>query len=243
MIDERTNYVEGRRIDDVWRDAMWLCIKNGWDFVVKGGSYKGQIRKQLSRAQLVITDPGERPLTPFMPPNLDPTTSEEEIEKYFLTYLMNDVPEPGEQYTYGTFIKPQLPKIIDILIKAEGNTNQACISVGDKESPFLDDPPCLRMVDFKVVERKLEMTVFFRSWDLYAALPQNLGGLQMLKEYVLVNLQNHFDVEDGPLIAYSSGLHIYEQYFKIVDMLNVDKIKIGVQAIKDKEKFLSEKGI
>ena len=56
-------------------------------------------------------------------------------------------------------------------------------------------------------------------------------------------MQNHFDVEDGPLIAYSSGLHIYEQYFKIVDMLNVDKIKIGVQAIKDKEKFLSEKGI
>jgi hypothetical protein len=47
MIDFKNNCVEGIRIDDAWRNAMWLCIKNGYDFVVKGGSYVGQIRRQL----------------------------------------------------------------------------------------------------------------------------------------------------------------------------------------------------
>ena len=45
MIIKECNYVEGNRIDDAWRDAMWLCIKKGYDFVVKKGSYVGQIRR------------------------------------------------------------------------------------------------------------------------------------------------------------------------------------------------------
>ena len=38
-----------------------------------------------------------------------------------------------------------------------------------------------------------------------------------------------FDVQDGPIVAYSDGLHLYEQYFPLVNALNVDKIKISSQ--------------
>ena len=86
----------------------------------------------------------------------------------------------------------------------------------------MDDPPCLRVITFKVVRGLLQMSLFFRSWDLFAGLPENLGGLQLLKEYVLAQLD--FEVQDGPIVAYSDGLHIYEQYFGLVNALNVDKI-------------------
>ncbi len=238
MINEKTNYVEGCRIEDVWRDVMWLCVKNGWDFVVKGGSYKGQIRKQLPFVTLRITKPWERPLSPIMPESLNFTpTTDENIEEYFNRYLVEDKIAENEQYTYGTFIKPQLPIIIKRLVETSGNTNQACITVGDTPSTFLDDPPCLRVIDFKVIKRRLVMTVFFRSWDLVTGLPENLGGLQMVKEYVLAHFPEDMGIVDGELIAFSDGLHIYEQYFEISDMLNVDKIKIGDDVLGEKEEF------
>ncbi len=239
MINEDANYVEGSRIDDVWREVMLLCVRNGYDFVVKGGSYVGQIRKQLSFVSLRIKEPGKRPLSPIMPPGLPPPTTDEKIEKYFVEYLIDDVLRENEQYTYGSFIKPQLPKIVDILLKSKGNSNQACISVGDRESVNLPDPPCLRVVDFKVVNKKLNMTVFFRSWDLFAGLPENLGGLQLVKEYVLAHL-DALQITDGDLIAYSDGLHLYEQYFDLVNTLNLDKVKVERDVLQDKKEFAKD---
>ncbi len=240
MIIEQANYVEAYSIGDAWREVMWLCVRKGYDFVVRGGSYVGQIRKQLPFVTIRITEPWQRPLAPIMPEGagIPPPTSEEKIEKYFYEYLWEDELKENEQYTYGSFIKPQLPRIIDLLVKTKGNTNQACISVGDRNSVNLSDPPCLRVVSFKVVEGKLTLTVFFRSWDLFSGLPENLGGLQIYKEAVLAILQYHkLEIADSELIAYSDGLHIYEQYFELVNKLNTSKIKIAENILRDKQKF------
>ena len=236
MINKETNFVEALTIQEAWREVMWLCIKNGYDFVVKGGSYVGQIRKQLPFISIKITDPGKRPFGPIMPPGLPPPTTDEKIEKYFLEYLMEDSLQENEQYTYGSYIKPQLPRIIELLLESKGNTNQACIAIGDRDSVNLPDPPCLRVVSFKVVNKHLDMSVFFRSWDLFVGLPENLGGLQMVKEYVLANL-DELGLTDGELIAYSDGLHLYEQYFDLVNILNIDKVKVEADTLKDKEEF------
>lgn len=227
------NFVRGHSIDAVWRLAMSLCVSNGWDFTVKGGSYVGQIRKQLPYVTLVIDSPGERPLSPIMPPGLPGPTNDDKIEEYFERYILSDRVAENEVYTYGTFIVEQVDRIIQLLNDAKGNTNQACIAIGDADTTFLDDPPCLRLISFKVIEGKLVMTVFFRSWDLYAGMPENLGGLQLLKEYILAHLT--FPCEDGMLIANSDGLHIYEQYFKIVDSLNIEKVEVSEEALKDKK--------
>ena len=137
-----------------------------------------------------------------------------------MEYIMSGQIHGREDYTYGSYIEPQLSYIIEKLIQSKGDTNQATISVGDREAAKLADPPCLRTVDFKVVNGYLNMALFFRSWDLFCGLPENLGGLQMLKEYVLANIENEFPVLDGKIIAYSAGLHLYEQYFDLVKMLN-----------------------
>lgn len=238
MIIERANYVETYTIGDAYREVMWLCVRNGYDTVVKKGSYEGQIRRQLPRVTIRMKEPSKRPLAPIMPPNVPSPTSDKDIENYFLRYLMSDEVAGNEQYTYGTHIKPQLSRAIELLAMAEGNTNQSCISVGDQNSILLSDPQCLRVVSFKVThERRLVLSVFFRSWDLVSGLPQNLGGLQLLKEYVVASLPLELGIIDGDLIAYSDGLHIYEEYFGISDMLNVDKIKVGDGVWKDKEQF------
>ena len=240
MIREDSNFVRTATIGDAWREVMWLCVKKGWDFMVKGGSYVGMIRKQLSHVTIVIDEPGKRPLSPIMPPGLPGPTNEQRIEEYFERYILSDRKADNEVYTYGTFIVQQLERIIELLNNAKGNTNQACIAIGDSETTFLGDPPCLRLCSFKVVDGKLEMSVFFRSWDLYAGLPENLGGLQLLKEYVLEHLD--FPCEDGALIAYSDGLHIYDQYFDIVDALNLDKVQVGALALKEKEQYVKKHG-
>lgn len=218
------NIVRARTIEDAWREIMWCCVRKGYDYPVRGGSYKGQTRRQLDYAVIIIEEPWTRPLAVRTPENcgIPAPTSEEKIEAYFLNYLVGMEKAENEDYTYGQFIMHQVERAARILNEAEGFTNQAAITVGDPNSIFLDDPPCLRIITFKNVGGKLQMSLFFRSWDLFAGLPENLGGLQLLKEYLLTMLE--FPIEDGPIVAYSDGLHIYEQYFSLVNILNVDKI-------------------
>lgn len=228
-VNFETNSIFARTIEEAWQLVMWLCVRNGYDYKVEQGSYVGQTRRQLPYVQIVITEPWTRPLAPRMPEGLSipPPTSDEKIETYFANYLMTEELRKNEQYTYGSYIVPQLLRIIELLKVSRGMTNQACVTIGDKGSVNLSDPPCLKVISFKVVNGRLAMTVYFRSWDLFCGLPENLGGLQLLKNYVLNELKEAgFNLRDGGLIAFSDGLHIYEQYFSFVNQLNVDKISV-----------------
>ncbi len=244
MINEATNYVQAATIGDAWRDVMWLCVKNGWDFLVKGGSYAGQIRKQLPYVTIIIDQPSTRPLAPILPPGITGSTNNDKIHAYFHRYIIGSQREGNEQYTYGEFISAQFQRVLDLLVAAKGTTNQATICIGDANTTNLSDPPCLRHVSFKIVNGRVNMCVYFRSWDLYGGLPENLGGLQLLKEEVVAYLnKNGVPCEDGSIIAFSDGLHLYDMYFELVDALNIDKIKVGTQALADKAAFIVREGI
>jgi len=218
------NVVIANNLNDAWRDTMWCCVRNGTDYTVQHGSYEGQIRKQLPYLMIVINEPWQRPFNFFTPVGIPSPTDEEKINTYFYDYLITDTKTDREDYTYGQYITLQYENAIKILNKSKGNTNQTTIQIGEPNSIRLEDPPCLRIISFKVYNQQLFMTVYFRSWDIFAALPENLGGLQLLKEYVLMHLD--FPVKDGPLIAFSDGAHLYEMYFSIVNTLNADQISI-----------------
>jgi thymidylate synthase len=202
---------------------MWCCIRNGYFYTVEQGSYKGQLRKQLDYVVIIVEQPGSKPLAVKVPETLgfSSPTSETKIYNYFINYLISDAVPQNTQYTYGQFITSQIDQVINKLKNSNGNTNQATITIGNEKSVYLEDPPCLRLIDFKVVNKRLDMHLFFRSWDLFSALPENLGGLQLLKEYVLSFLPQF---EDGKIIAYSSGIHLYEMYFPLANQLCIDKI-------------------
>ncbi len=225
------NYIEARSIAKAWREVMWLCLESDTSYIqeIKNanvgkeefGSYIGQYRLQLPYVTIHITHPWEK--EPFTPENSTfKPTDDYAIGQYFAEYLLNPELQPNEIYRYSSWIAPQLPDVIRALITSNGGTNQATISVGDSTCPKMSDPPCLRLIDFKVVNKELWVSVIFRSWDLVCGLPENLSGIQLLKEYVLDSVNNHLNekLTDGHMIAYSSGLHIYSQYFDIVKSLN-----------------------
>ena len=224
MFEDNHTIIIGRDLNDTWRNSLWACTAKGREYIIEKGSYKGQIRRQLPHATVIVEYPGTRPFIFYTPDGVPSPTNEEKIHDYFYKYIISEDKTEQEDYTYGSQIAPQINGVINILNEAKGNTNQACINIGGIENIYMDDPPCLRMIDFKVVNNQLTLFAFFRSWDCFAAMPENLGGLQCLKEYVGMHL--NFPYEDGQLIVFSSGLHLYEMYFPIVNCLNIEQIEI-----------------
>ncbi|MBA7658174.1 Thymidylate synthase [subsurface metagenome] len=112
----------------------------------------------------------------------------------------------GEQYTYGQYLEKQIAEVIRMYKEDGFNTNQAFMSVGNEQSIYLSDPPCLRGIDTRIRDGRLHFFVYFRSWDLWAGFPSNLAAIQLLKEY----MSSEIGVDDGELIASSKGLHLYE---------------------------------
>ena len=159
------NIIEAKTISDAWRDAMWACVRNGYDYKIEGGSYIGQIRRQLDYVVIRITEPWTRPLAAQTPEGsgIPSPTSDESIEEYFMQYIIGNEKADNEVYTYSEYITQQLDEAIDILNKSKGNSNQASIFVGEPKLIYENDPPCLRNISFKVVNGKLNMTVYFRS--------------------------------------------------------------------------------
>lgn len=72
--------------------------------------------------------------------------------------------------------------------------------------------PCLRLLDFKVIDGQLTTHVVYRSWDLFSGFPTNMGGFTLLNEYVADQL----DVVPGPLSFSCKGLHCYDFQLDVV---------------------------
>ncbi len=195
--------IEARNIAEGWYLSVLRCVDAGHMFKVQRGSYEGQMRLQLARLSLFIGLPGELPMDISWQGRA--LSSRDDIQQYYENYIISDEVRPNEQYTYGRRIVTWLPHIVRMLMDTPG-TNQACLSIARPEDVLLKDPPCLRSLAWNVIEDKLQMTSYWRSWDLYTGLPMNLGGLQLLNEY----MAGFVGIPAGPQWAISNGLHLYE---------------------------------
>ena len=207
-------------IDRAYHAIRFLCAREGQKTPFRKGACKesSEYRIQLDSLSVRIDEPWTKPLAVSIPENsgVFPITNEEKIWEYFHEYLATNTKGDKEDYTYGEYIEPQWNKAMEILLESDGYTNQCYITIGGPETIDYDDPPCLRGIDFKVVTeeksgiRRLNMHVNFRSWDLYAGFPENIAGLQLLKEKMLIDLDDKgLKLEDGAIIASSSGAHFY----------------------------------
>jgi thymidylate synthase len=107
-------------------------------------------------------------------------------------------------------------------LKEKGHGNNHCyITVGEPGGQFVYDreytteterrtTPCLRGIDIKVKDNKVILGVLFRSWDLYAGFPENMGGFTLLNQYIA----SEIGVNEGPLTFASQGLHCYDYQIK-----------------------------
>ncbi len=202
--------VEARDLPEAWFLCLRRTLAQGREYTIDRGSNVGQRRKELDFIVLQVRQPGNRPLVPDVPSGVPPPSSMEYVENY-LQYLLTSFKADREQYTYGEDLEQQIPELIRIYKEDGHNTNQGFMAVGSRESIRLPDPPCLRGIDTRVENGRLHFIVYFRSWDLWAGLPSNLAGIQLLKEYVA----SEIGVEDGELIALSKGLHLYDYAWEL----------------------------
>ncbi len=215
----KLSFVEARDLPDAW----FLCVDEMFsgdtrEYVIDKGSYEGQKRLELEYVTIHIKYPGTRPLLPDIPPSLGiPNPVAEGYLEEYLPYLMTSQIKPDEDYTYGSYLEPQIAEVIR-KYKNEGyNTNQAFMTVGDPKTVYLKDPPCLRSIDTRISDGKLHFIVVFRSWDMWNGFPANLGAIQLLKEYMASSI----GVEDGEIIASTKGLHLYDYVWELA------KLRVG----------------
>lgn len=202
--------VEARDLSEAWFLCLRKTLTNGFKYRIERGSYTGQYRKELDFVVIKISNPGTRPLTPDVPLGVPAPTTMEYIESY-LPYLMTAHRAEGEQYTYGQYLERQITEVIKIYKEDGPSTNQAYMTVGNSQSIFLPDPPCLRGIDTRVRYGKLHFIAYFRSWDLWAGFPSNLAAMQLLKEY----MASEIGVADGEMIVSSKGMHLYEYSWEL----------------------------
>ncbi len=202
--------IEARDLSEAWFLCLNKTLTTGREYRIDRGSYAGERRKELDLLVLQIAYPGTRPLIPDVPQGVPPPSTMEYIESY-LPYLMTAHKAEGEQYTYGQYLEKQIQEVIRMYKEDGHNTNQAFMAVGDAQSIYLSDPPCLRAIDTRIRDGRLCFVVYFRSWDLWAGFPSNLAAIQLLKEY----MADEIGVDDGELVAMSKGLHIYEYCWEL----------------------------
>lgn len=212
--------INSKTISDAWFQCLYNLFDNHYHQDIQQGSFEGTHRLQYPSISGYIEYPAID-MIPIMPEgsNIPTPSTQEYVDNYFANYLMNPELGENETYKYSSRIQNPMPKggtqldrVVNLL-KNTPNTNQAVIEIA---SPVdLDvcwgkdnkcDPPCLRLIDFKVLPKGiLSVHVYFRSWDLWAGFPVNLAGLELLKQYVA----QETGLVNGPMFFYSSGLHIY----------------------------------
>lgn len=77
--------------------------------------------------------------------------------------------------------------------------------------------PCLRGLDYRIVDGFLTTNIIYRAWDIMA-WPENLGGFTLLNEYIADQLVG---VEPGPISFSCKSLHCPEDMFEYL------KLRIG----------------
>jgi thymidylate synthase len=93
--------------------------------------------------------------------------------------------------------------------------NQMVLQVAHPADMLLVDPPCLRLIDTRIQDGRLNFIIYFRSWDLWGGFPANLAAMQMMKEYIA----SEVGVEDGEIIACSKGLHLYNYVWELAECI------------------------
>lgn len=236
-------FVAAKTIPDAWFQLIYNLFDHAYTQNIQHGSFEHeQYRLQYPGIAVFIEYPWED-MIPVMPPGLgipSPTTTEY-IEDYFVNYLMDPTLAENETYKYASRIHHPMPKggtqlerVIEMLRKTP-LTNQAVVEIGTPQDHDICygndgklDPPCLRLLDFKAVPKgdSLVLTVscYFRSWDLWAGFPTNLGGIELLKRLVAAEA----GLGNGPMYAYSAGAHIYGYHEEVARLRTLKTVKTDI---------------
>ena len=227
-------YIEAFDLDDAWFKCLAEILEHGHVYKIDRGSYAGQHRLEFDFVTVRVKNPAHQ-IIPIIPEgsSIPAPTSLDYVQQY-LQYLMTSCKTETEDYTYGErLVDPkvkfeteadgkkmvkemplqcnQIEEVIKMYKTHGFGTNQAIMEIGMPSDLKLHDPPCLRLIDTRVRYGKLHFFLYFRSWDLWGGFPSNLGGLELVKQY----MADEIGVGNGEIIACSKGLHLYEYAWEL----------------------------
>ncbi|MFA4888676.1 MAG: thymidylate synthase [Candidatus Omnitrophota bacterium] len=240
-------FIDAFDLDDAWFQCLASILEHGHVYTITRGSYEGQRRLEFDFVTVRVRKPSHQ-IIPIIPEGMSiPSPTDMDYIQGYLGYLMTGAKTETEDYTYGErLVEPririkqnidgkemvkempigtnQIEEVIKIY-KAQGyGTNQATMEIGMPSDIKLTDPPCLRIIDTRVRYGKLHFILYFRSWDLWGGFPSNLGGLQLVKQY----MAEEIGVEDGEIVAVSKGLHLYEYSWELAK-LRTGKLNLEIK--------------
>lgn len=227
---------------DAWMQLMRNALDYGTEYTISAGSHAGSFRLSLDCAHVYIRYPETRPLYPLAKEGLIPPvgkvmlgdTEVDEIEFYFHHYVYNPHgPKEHEHYNYSQWLTPLADAIIDYYALKGFETAHATMRVGDpfcfksyfehyRDETSRPTTPCLLAIDTRIMpgsnagEYFLVFYVYYRSWDLFGGFLTNMGGFQLLKEFMadMISMKANKTVLPGPSIAVCKDLHLYEHHVK-----------------------------
>ena len=222
-------HIDAFDVDDAWFQALSEILQHGHVYTITRGSYEGEKRLEFDFVTIRIRKPSHQ-IIPMIPEGMSiPAPTDMDYVQGYLHYLLTGTKTETEDYTYGERLVDakvrikdpsdprglakdlplnvnQVEEVIN-LYKTKGHgTNQAIMEIGMPSDIKLNDPPCLRLIDTRIRYGKLHFILYFRSWDLWGGFPSNIGGLQLVKQY----MADEIGVDDGEIIAVSKGLHLYD---------------------------------
>ena len=227
-------FIDAFDLDDAWFRTISAILEKGYVYTITRGSYQGQRRLEFDFATIRVRKPSHQ-IIPIIPEGMSiPAPTDMEYIQGYLGYLLTGTKTESEDYTYGErLVEPkvkvkqnieskemvkemplnvnQIEEVINIYKTQGYGTNQAIMEIGMPQDIKLTDPPCLRLIDTRVRYGRLHFILYFRSWDLWGGFPSNLGGLQLVKQY----MADEIGVQDGEIIAISKGLHLYEYSWEL----------------------------
>jgi thymidylate synthase len=222
-------FIDAFDLDDAWFQCLSEILEKGHVYTIDRGSYEGQKRLEFDFVVVRVRKPAHQ-IIPIIPEGMSiPAPTDMDYIQGYLNYLITGVKTETEDYTYGErLVGPevktkqdtqgkgmtkelplrinQIEEVIRIYKEKGFGTNQAVMEIGMPSDIKLADPPCLRLIDTRVRYGKLHFILYFRSWDLWGGFPSNLGGLQLVKQY----MAEEIGVGDGEIVAVSKGLHLYD---------------------------------
>jgi len=200
---EKMKVIKGKSVPEVRSMLMRHILDEGYEQKIEKGSFENSktFRIQSRPASVVIEEP-----TYYldMPKEITYTS----VFNYFVE-LLTDNSTKESDYTYGQRISVQLDNVMEMLSTTK-MTNQAVIEIGAPEDIMLGAPPCMRIIQFMVYNKKLNMLSYFRSNDVGEAFLYNHYAMGMLLSMVAEAAR----MKVGEYIVTSMGFHMYSHSIK-----------------------------
>lgn len=212
--DQSVFKIRKKYAGQVWLEILKKILK----FWVIRESFHGNNCKELFNIAAVITDedPDDFKMFPYF------QITKEDIENYIPKMLTWE--KGTADYTYGErmwnfpiiedkqeYKYNQIEDVIIDYLTRYPTDRAACAAIFGIQDHTAKSAPCMTFVQATNVENKIELTVYFRSHDIFWWWLLNAFGLRKLQKHIADKLGWPI----GNLTIYSNCAHIYDNNWKL----------------------------